>query len=339
MAKPGHPQLDALDRMFVACLQTNGRASWNAIAGVGGVSETTVARRVQQMTDSGILRVVGVLDALRVGHGTPMLVRVGCAPGMANSVSAAIAARRDARLVTTLTGAADCVAEFIVPDRETLHRLLTQELPAVTGVRSCDCLVVLRTFGAAPQWDPRLLDREAIAQLRPYEAIPFEDGVLTAVTELDEVDLAIAAALGEDGRMLYRDLAARVGVSETTVARRVDNLVSSGCLHFRTLVAPALLGHGTEVMLWLTVDARHLDRVGRRLAEEPSVTYLAATAGLYHIVGRVALRRPQDLYELLTDKIGSLPGVRDMDVTFELQTLKRAWVLEAGARQVAISQA
>ena len=331
MAKAEQPQLDTLDRMVVACLQTNGRASWSAIAAVSGVSETTVARRVQQMADSGILRVVGVLDAFRAGLGTPMLVRIGCTPGMADSVSAAIAARSDARLVTTLTGVADCMAEFIVPDRGTLHRLLTQELPAVEGVRSCDCLVVLRTFRAAPQWDPRLLDRESVTQLRPYEAIPFEDGSLTAVTELDEVDLAIAGALGEDGRMPYRDLAARVGVSETTAARRVDSLVSSGCLHFRTLVAPALLGYGTEVMLWLTVDARHLDRVGRRLVEEPSVKYLAATAGLYHLVGHVVLRRHQDLYELLTEKIGSLPGVHNVDVTFELQTLKRAWALEADA--------
>jgi hypothetical protein len=43
----------------------------------------------------------------------------------------------------------------------------------------------------------------------------------------------------------------------------------------------------------------------------------------------VALRRHQDLYGLLTETIGSLPGVRDVDVTFELQTLKRSWVLGA----------
>jgi DNA-binding Lrp family transcriptional regulator len=327
MAKGEHPQLDTLDRMFVACLQANGRASWSTIAMVSGASETTVARRVQQMTDSGILRIVGVLDAFRTGLGMPMLVRISCTPGMADLVADAIAARDDVRFVTTITGVADCVAEFIVPDRSALHRVLTYELSAVEGVRSSDSLVVLRTFRAAQQWDPRLLDRESIARLQSHEVVPFEDGTLTAVAELDEVDHAIARAFGEDGRMPYRDVAARVGVSETTVARRVDSLISTGCLHFRTLIAPALLGYETEVMLWLTVDARHLDRVGRRLAEEPSVRYLVATAGSYHLAGRVALSRHQDLYGLLTEKIGSLPGVRDVDVTFELQTLKRSWVL------------
>jgi DNA-binding Lrp family transcriptional regulator len=77
------------------------------------------------------------------------------------------------------------------------------------------------------------------------------------------------------------------------------------------------------------VDARYLDRVGRRLVEEPSVKQLVATAGSYHLAGRVALAHHQDLYALLTEKIGSLPGVRDVDVTIVLQTLKRSWVLGA----------
>jgi Lrp/AsnC ligand binding domain len=63
--------------------------------------------------------------------------------------------------------------------------------------------------------------------------------------------------------------------------------------------------------------------------EEPSVRYLFATAGSYHMAGRVALAEHQDLYELLTERIGPLPGVRDVEVTFELQTLKRSWVLGA----------
>jgi DNA-binding Lrp family transcriptional regulator len=329
MAKGDIPQISNLDRLIVACLQTNGRASWSAIATVTGVSETTVARRVQQMTEAGIIRTVGVLDSFRAGLGMPTLVRIGCAPGMADSVSAAIADRGDARTVTVVTGIADCVAELIVPDRAAMHRVLLQELPAVDGVRSTDSLVVLRTFRAAQLWEPRLLDRASTAQLLPQPQPPFEDGSVVVAAALDEVDRVIAAGLGEDGRMPYRDLAGRAGISETTAARRVESMVSNGCLQFRTLISPQLLGYRTEAMLWLTVDARYLDRVGRRLVEEPSVKELVATAGSYHLVGRVALAHHQDLYALLNEWIGSLPGVRDVDVTFELQTLKRSWVLGA----------
>lgn len=320
------PELSSLDRLIVACLQTNGRASWSAIAAVTGVSETTVARRAQQMIESGTVRIVGIPDSFRTGMGMPAFVRIGCAPGMAGAVAAAIADRSDARTVTVVTGVADCVAEFIIPDRAAMHRLLAAELPAVAGVRSTDSLVVLRTFRAAQLWEPSLLDRLSAAQLIPQALPPFEHGAVAAA-ELDEVDRQIVACLGEDARMPYRDLAGRAGISETTAARRVESLLSSGCLQFRTLVSPQLLGYETEALLWLTVDARYLDRVGRRLVEEPSVQQLVATAGSYHLVGRVALARHQDLYDLLTDRIGSLPGVRDVDVTFELQTLKRFWVV------------
>ena len=336
MGKGAPPQMSTLDRLIVACLQTNGRASWSAISAVTGVSETTVARRVQQMTEGGIMRIVGILDSFRAGLGMPTLVRIGCAPGMVGSVSAAIAGRSDVRTVTMVTGVADCVAEFIVPDRAAMTRLLAQELPAVDGVRSTDSLVVLRTFRAGQLWEPHLLDRDSTTQLLPQPPPPFEDGSVVIAAELDEVDRVIASALAEDGRMPYRDLAGRAGISETTAARRVESLVSNGCLQFRTLVSPQLLGYGTEAMLWITVDARYLDRVGRRLVEEPSVKHLVAAAGSYHLAGRVALARHQDLYALLTERIGSLPGVRDIDVTFELQTLKRSWI--PGADTVPASQ-
>jgi DNA-binding Lrp family transcriptional regulator len=335
--KTGSSTIDPLDQVFLTCLQMNGRASWHTIAGISRVSETTVARRVQQMMDDGVLRITGVLDVFRSGLGTPVLVRIGCVPGSVDSVCETIAARSDARFVTSVTGKADCVAEFVVSSRAELRQLLGRDLPGVDGVRSSESLVVLRTFRAAHDWDPGLLDADAVQQLRPQGILPFERGDRDDTpVEMDETDLAIATALAKDGRMPYREMAAEIGVSETTVARRVESLVTLGCLHFRTLIAPALLGFDMELMLWLTVDPAHLDQVGRRLAEEHTVKYLVATAGSYHLTGRVALRRHEDLYALLTDTIGALNGVRDVDITIELRTFKRSWVI--GEESIELTQ-
>ncbi|NBH12348.1 AsnC family protein, partial [Amycolatopsis sp. SID8362] len=67
-----------LDRRIVAALQLNGRASWGAIARHVGASESTVLRRAAQLTDSGRLRVIGVVDVLRCGLGVPVLARLRC---------------------------------------------------------------------------------------------------------------------------------------------------------------------------------------------------------------------------------------------------------------------
>ncbi|MGW3473659.1 Lrp/AsnC family transcriptional regulator, partial [Saccharopolyspora sp. NPDC000995] len=72
-----------LDRRIVAALQLNGRAPWGAVAKHVGASESTVLRRAEKLTESGRLRIIGVVDVLRCGLGVPVLTRLRCRPGSA----------------------------------------------------------------------------------------------------------------------------------------------------------------------------------------------------------------------------------------------------------------
>ena len=119
--------------------------------------------------------------------------------------------------------------------------------------------------------------------------------------------------------MPVKELAGRVGAGESTVARRVDSMVARGCLRFRTLVEPGLLGFAVEFMLWLDVEPAHLEAAGRQLARDPGVKYLSATAGRFNLCGQVSLRHFADLYRFTTDVVGALPGVRRADTTLQLE--------------------
>lgn len=316
-----------LDRLILAALQLDGRAPWNVVARVVGSTETTVARRAQRLIDAGQLRVIGVVDVLRCGLGVPVLARLRCAPGTARVVGEALAARTDARFVTVVSGSADCVAEFVVPERASLLDVIGPDLAASGRVADVRAYTVLRGFRAVHDWDPGLLDDDAVALLRPHEVPPFESGPQFAEPELlDELDLALAAELVEDGRRSYKELAAALDSSETTVARRLDSLVQRGCIRFRTLAEPVLLGFDQEVMLWANVTPARLEQAGTAIATHPAVKYLVATAGPHQLVGRVALRHHENLYEFLTETIGGVAGVSDAELTVEIATLKRSWV-------------
>ena len=108
-------------------------------------------------------------------------------------------------------------------------------------------------------------------------------------------------------------------------------MVARGCLRFRTLVEPTLLGFSVELMLWLDVEPAHLETAGRKLATHPGTRYLSATAGRFNLCAQVSLRHYADLYRFTTDVVGALPGVRRADTTLQLETLKRAWVPTAPA--------
>jgi DNA-binding Lrp family transcriptional regulator len=175
-----------------------------------------------------------------------------------------------------------------------------------------------------------VLDEAAVRELRGEDTQPFEAHLWEQPPErLDGLDLAVIAALGEDGRMSFKELSRQVGSSESTVARRVDSLIRRGCLRFRTLAEPAILGFTVEFMLWLSVLPAELDSAGKQLAAHPSTKYLSATTGRFNLVGQIVLRHYGELYSHTTDVVGALPGLRAADVTLQVATLKRAWTPSA----------
>ncbi len=102
-------------------------------------------------------------------------------------------------------------------------------------------------------------------------------------------------------------------------------MVARGCLRFRTLVEPTLLGFSVELMLARRRAGPSRDG-GPPAATHPGTRYLSATAGRFNLCAQVSLRHYADLYRFTTDVVGALPGVRRADTTLQLETLKRAWV-------------
>lgn len=226
-----------------------------------------------------------------------------------------------------VTGTADCVAELVVPSHADFARLLVRDLRFLDDIVETETLAVLRTFISNHDWDPGLLDRQDTTELGAGDTLPFEEQFWESPPEpLDDLDRTITDTLGGAGRMSFTDLAARVDSSEATVRRRVDSLVKRGCLRFRTLAEPSVLGYAIELMLWVSVAPAQLDAAGRQLATHPGTKYLSATTGRFNLVGQVVLHHYGELYRYITDVVGALPGVRDADVTLQIDTLKRAWV-------------
>ncbi|MGW3472937.1 Lrp/AsnC family transcriptional regulator, partial [Saccharopolyspora sp. NPDC000995] len=274
----------------------------------------------------GGLRIFGFADVLRCGLGVRLNPGRGCRPGTAAAVADALAARPDVRYTTVLAGSADCAAEFVLPSYVDIARLQGDGFPAAEQVLDAEIFAVMRTFTSNHDWDPGELSAEAVAELRGGDVRPFEERHWERPPEqLDELDLAICVALGEDGRLPFKEVSRQVGTSESTVARRVDSLVRRGCLRFRTLAEPGMFGYALEFMLWLSVVPGELDRAGQQLAAHPATKYLSATTGRFNLVGQVVLRHYGELYRHTTDVVGALPGLREADVTLQVSTLKRAW--------------
>ena len=317
--------VDELDRGLVAALQLNGRAPWRQVARALEASEATVARRGQQLLDSGVVTVTGLLDHPRCGLGVPLQVRLRCRPGAADAVAEALAALPSAGFVALVMGGADVAAELVVAGHQDVARVLGSALSRPGDVVEIEPMMVVRSFAAADEWDPGLLGPGAAALLRRH-AVPAGYREWREPERLTAQELAVARVLAADGRASYAQIADAVGTSESTAARRVDSLVRRGCLRFRTVFEAALIGFGVEFVQWLAVAPGELPHVAARLAEERSTRYASATTGRLNLCLHGVLPGYGDLYPYLTDVVGALPGVGATDITLLSRTFKRAHV-------------
>ncbi len=321
-----HPTLDELDQRITNALQLNGRASWRQIATALDAPESTVARRGQALLAEHVVTVTGVLDHLRCGLGISVHMRFRTRPGRVEAVAEAVAALPTSRFVNVTTGSFDVAAELVVPSHRHLPQVLA-EIAHLDDVQESESMLAIRKFAAFEEWNPGNLDSRAVDTLRSVATVtdyPHRDWLKPE--QLSDLEFEIARVLAADGRTTYATVAARVGVSEATAARKVESMVRRGCLRFRTIFDSSAVGLGVELYQWLTVDPIHLEAAGERLAKLPSTRYLSAATGRFNLVLEGALPGYGDLYHYASRIVGDLPGVVSHDLTLQVRTLKRAWI-------------
>lgn len=312
---------DDEDRLIAAALLIHPRASWPLLAEVLDVPVSTVARRGKQLIDAGRVRVIGNVDVMAAGTGSPVLLRVECEQAATAQVATELAARDAMRSVTTTAGSFQCHADVIVSSLQDLSTLIVDDLPASPGIRNVGTHIVLRRFTTAHSWDCGILNPSQVEQLRRRR--PDSTSAAEPARPMDGTDLALLAALEADGRATWRGLAALAGVEQRTAQRRALDLMSRGMLRMRTFVRPSDIGLDLTATLWLSIDPSELESVGTLLSQHPAMTLLVATTGSFNLCGTVAVADNRALYDFMTVTLGRIPAMSRVDVAVEMTTVKR----------------
>jgi DNA-binding Lrp family transcriptional regulator len=128
-------------------------------------------------------------------------------------------------------------------------------------------------------------------------------------THLDALDRRIIAALQIHGRANWQQIARAVEASDSTVARRVNRLLSDGLVKVVASTDPLMCDEGYPVLVQITSKAGVATEVAQALAKRVDVRFAALVTGSFDVVIELIVRSQAELARVLLNEIDRVPGI------------------------------
>jgi len=139
---------------------------------------------------------------------------------------------------------------------------------------------------------------------------------------MDELDHRLIAELAKDARQSSAELSSKLGVSETTVRRRIQHLGEQGVITFTVIPDPVKLGYSIIAIVALEVELGCIDKVSESLALCPNVRYVSLCTGNHDLFIGVWFRSSSELTQFVKDYLAKIPGIRKSE-TFVILDVRK----------------
>ena len=134
--------IDAIDRLILAALQENGRATTFELAERAGLSASPCARRVRILEKAGVIKgYVAVVDQVAVGLPVSVFVSIKLERQREEELdrfAEAVARWPEVVDCYLMTGQRDYLLRIVVEDLESYERFLRDKLTRLSGVASIE---------------------------------------------------------------------------------------------------------------------------------------------------------------------------------------------------------
>lgn len=148
---------------------------------------------------------------------------------------------------------------------------------------------------------------------------------MTSSLKLDAADRRILAALAEDSRASLRELAEKVGLSQTPLLRRVRRLEHEGIIAgYGVRLDERKLGQTMSVYVSVTLTSQSEEAIAafeREIVKAPEVMSCFLMTGGSDYMLRVVVPTLDAYEEFLTRRLTRIPGVAHIQSSFALRSV------------------
>lgn len=140
---------------------------------------------------------------------------------------------------------------------------------------------------------------------------------------VDQLDLKILELLQTDGSLSFTEIARKLRLNESTIRKRVMSLQKEGVIQkFTAIVDPSKIGLNTVAIVGVDVDPSRLLDAAQEMCEIREARYVATSTGDHMIMIEIWTRDGKELSRIISEKIGTIEGVKKICPSIILEKLK-----------------
>jgi Lrp/AsnC family transcriptional regulator for asnA, asnC and gidA len=145
----------------------------------------------------------------------------------------------------------------------------------------------------------------------------------------DDLNQGIIKLLQQDGRLPYKDIARKLGVSEGTIRNRVQSMKRSGMLKIVALTDPMAIRYKADAMIGIKVASPASPRaVAERLAQFSEVVYVIWVAGRYDLLIEVVCETSENFQAFLENQCFGSDDIDQLEVMTSIEMFKNQFLLK-----------
>ncbi|HEY3906948.1 MAG TPA: Lrp/AsnC family transcriptional regulator [Streptosporangiaceae bacterium] len=145
---------------------------------------------------------------------------------------------------------------------------------------------------------------------------------------LDEIDRRVIKILQVDGRRPNTEIARELKVSETTIRKRVAQLVSRGLINIVAVPTPRAAGMNMSAIIGISVTLPKLKEISEELKSLREVRYVGLSTGRYDIIVEAFFFDQQHFLDFISSRLSRMDGITSLETSMILHIVKFSYEWE-----------
>lgn len=130
---------------------------------------------------------------------------------------------------------------------------------------------------------------------------------------VDSTSFRIILELCRDGKLSNAKIAEILNISEVTVAKKIDALLSNGIIAIKGIPNPVRMGYVASAFIGLKVDLKKINDVCTQLMDNTHINLVVTCFGRFDILLIVYFREWQGLQEFVRTELPGIKGINHIE--------------------------